>query len=135
LQGYHLIIPTLSENDIRTQFDKYFENNKQVIFHNLGTGIAALNKQELIFIQQVLDDLSNININIGDPFVFQYVSKFSESQIIANISPVIPKNIELNIEKEIELFSKKTGFLGQQNKFVNLLNQFKLFIYTVYRFT
>eukprot|EP01083_Nonionella_stella_P143005 443567_1 len=40
--GYDVIVPTPTSMDIKKNRSRYYDGNKQIIFHNLGTGIALL---------------------------------------------------------------------------------------------
>eukprot|EP01084_Bolivina_argentea_P312337 540738_1 len=60
LNGYDIVIPKPSENEIRKNKHRYFRYGKQVIFHNIGTGIASLPFDFLKYIQTKIDELKKI---------------------------------------------------------------------------
>jgi len=56
--GFDLVVPEPSEEDLKKP--KYFDPGqppRQVIFHNLGTGIANCSNFDLYYIQKQLDDI------------------------------------------------------------------------------
>eukprot|EP01084_Bolivina_argentea_P283693 485959_1 len=58
LNGNDVVIPKATNMDIKANGkDKYFKNDKQVIFHNIGTGIAQLKDQYISYIQLKIDQL------------------------------------------------------------------------------
>ncbi|MCP4052080.1 MAG: AAA family ATPase, partial [Mesoflavibacter sp.] len=56
-QGYDIVIPTPDKKQIRKNIDKFCYKGQQVIYHNLGTGIAKLPFKYLMYIQQKIDQL------------------------------------------------------------------------------
>ncbi len=57
LNGYDIVIPTPTTEQVRKYKNKFCNNNKQVIYHNLGTGIANLKFKYLLCIQNKIDQL------------------------------------------------------------------------------
>eukprot|EP00485_Elphidium_margaritaceum_P015625 CAMPEP_0202731254 /NCGR_PEP_ID=MMETSP1385-20130828/187054_1 /ASSEMBLY_ACC=CAM_ASM_000861 /TAXON_ID=933848 /ORGANISM="Elphidium margaritaceum" /LENGTH=1201 /DNA_ID=CAMNT_0049397547 /DNA_START=241 /DNA_END=3846 /DNA_ORIENTATION=- len=57
LQGRDVVIPKPSKRDIDTNTNTYLQHGKQVIFHNIGTGIASLPLTHLLCIQEHIDVL------------------------------------------------------------------------------
>eukprot|EP01084_Bolivina_argentea_P122701 217430_1 len=58
LNGRDVIIPSPNENDLQNH-DYYFDDNhKQIIFHNIGTGIAQLSSAHIQYIQHQINELN-----------------------------------------------------------------------------
>ena len=60
--GYDIIIPYPSKQDVKKRYHMYYGddgqgNNKQIIFHNLGTGIAMLSFENIHYIQRKIMEL------------------------------------------------------------------------------
>ena len=56
--GYNIRIPSPSPSLLQQCPDLFFNENKQVVFHTLGTGIADLSQEFLLGIQAILDRLA-----------------------------------------------------------------------------
>ena len=72
LNGHNLIIPSPNNNDLKQHFNSFYENinngndnddaiYEQVIFHNIGTGIARLPLLYLKYIQYKIDNIAKIS--------------------------------------------------------------------------
>ncbi len=58
LLGYDIVIPTPTKEDIDANPESYLsQSGTQVIYHNLGTGLAGLDIQDLLYIQNKIDEL------------------------------------------------------------------------------
>jgi len=70
------VVPSPSEQDLKMHHRKFFDKKgKQVIFHNLGTGIADAPFEELQILQQFLDDLENEVTSFSPCLTFNIGSK------------------------------------------------------------
>ena len=59
---YDIVIPYPSKQDVKKRYQMYYGddsqgNNKQIIFHNLGTGIAMLSFESIYYIQRKIMEL------------------------------------------------------------------------------
>ena len=70
INGHNLIIPSPNDKDLKQHFNSFYEqiNNdddnpqfEQVIFHNIGTGIAKLPLSYLKYIQYKIDNISKLS--------------------------------------------------------------------------
>ena len=70
INGHNLIVPSPNEQDLKQHFNSFYENinnnddspkYQQVIYHNIGTGIARLPLIYLKYIQYKLDNLSKLS--------------------------------------------------------------------------
>lgn len=70
LNGHDIIVPSPNDKDLKQHFKSYHEqmNNdddnpqyEQVIFHNIGTGIAQLPLNYLKYIQYKIDNISKMS--------------------------------------------------------------------------
>ena len=62
VSGYDIVIPYPSKQDVKKRYQMYYGddgqgNNKQIIFHNLGTGIAMLSFENIYYIQRKIMEL------------------------------------------------------------------------------
>eukprot|EP01084_Bolivina_argentea_P122699 217426_1 len=67
--GRDLIVPAPTESDLQNQI--YFYNGKQIIFHNVGTGIAQLATEYLQYIQVQINSLQEY-ANNDDSIKMEY---------------------------------------------------------------
>ena len=62
--GHDIIVPSPNKQDLWGQYSKNYhktvENEKQAIFHNLGTGLAMIPFNYIEYIQSKLDTLKQI---------------------------------------------------------------------------
>ena len=57
LRGNDVIIPKPRRKDVNANKKRYYKDGKQIIFHNLGTGIASLPFKYIAYIQLKIDEL------------------------------------------------------------------------------
>merc|ERR1712083_672160 len=75
LNGHDLIIPSPNDNDLKQHHQSFYEqiNNdddnpqfQQIIFHNIGTGIARLPLLYLKYIQYKLDNIAKLSAQYNE---------------------------------------------------------------------
>eukprot|EP01084_Bolivina_argentea_P237629 399320_1 len=91
LTGNDVIVPKPTGKDVSQNQNRYCDNGKQIIFHNLGTGIAQLPFGYIEYIQYKIDELQKYARGAKTVKYYRY-SKVKSSKQIVNIESRIKNN-------------------------------------------
>eukprot|EP01083_Nonionella_stella_P126732 383718_1 len=91
-KGYDVIVPTPTSTDINKNRRRYYDSRtkKQVIFHNLGTGIALLSMGHIKYIQTKIDELKKIARKVDYAAYYNYDPKTKQLLKSSRARPQYP---------------------------------------------
>ncbi len=108
-KGYDIWIPKPHITDIQNKRISYYSNGKQVIYHNIGTGIANLPISHLLYIQSKINELTKHTrtttiTNIND-------NNTNQQRIQKHHKKVKNKNKNKNTSKKSSITTKNKNLI------------------------
>ena len=137
VSGYDIIIPYPSKQDVKKRYQMYYGddgqgNNKQIIFHNLGTGIAMLSFESIYYIQRKIMQLQLYakDIKVIDYYGYDPNMNKAECPICNQVKVFLLKFAQCNHKMCEQVITPKISN-SDLKTFLFLNNNLKCVIYSV----